>query len=262
MLFHTLCCFKHIARSWPISTLASHFFMLTPTGWNVSKLFFFGFLPLSSCWRRNFLGKRFAFLATRKQLPSQAASLCPQTSFLFCCWPTDCSPGKLSGKEWSRRWWLTSSEVGFLPNTCVEFLTKERTPLLKNGPQNVRKSRYLCGWIRGLREWRAPASWSNRRGKETVLWHREDPVKISTLGTMSLNSYFSLVLFLCLFPTSPIQAFPELHVPVATHKRPLFQLQNTVTLGWNGANEEPFVNMEHWRKAKRSSATFVQRSPL
>lgn len=128
------CCSIHIARSWPISTLASHFCMLTPTGWNVSKLFF-GFLPLSSCWRRNFLGKHFAFLATRKQLPSQAASLCPQTSFLFCCWPTNCSPGNLAGKEWSRRWWLTSSEAfGHLAKSftaCVEFLTKKRTPLLK-----------------------------------------------------------------------------------------------------------------------------------
>lgn len=88
---------------------------------------------------------------------SQAALLCPRPT-LFCCWPTTRLLEGVEGGDWSRGW-LTSLRFAQLPELCseqavlnvrVEFLTKGRKvcfPL--TGPQNVRKARYLCGWILG-----------------------------------------------------------------------------------------------------------------
>lgn len=91
---------------------------------------------------------------------SQAALLRPQPPFVFCCWPTTCALGgegvRIGAADSSPRWkvlpnWPRSFTVnGHVLNAHVEFLTKGRNvcfPL--PGPQNVRKARYLCGWILG-----------------------------------------------------------------------------------------------------------------
>lgn len=58
--------FTHFADSSPISTLTPLSFMHTPTAENVSK---FSWFPFLLSWRRrNFLGKRFTFLAARELL--------------------------------------------------------------------------------------------------------------------------------------------------------------------------------------------------
>lgn len=198
--------FTHCANSRPISTFTTLFFMLTPTAWNVSK---FSWFPSLSSWRRrNFLGKRFTFLATREllvQLKPGCFAL-PQPPLYMLLLTNNLLPGsggRIGSVDCLPRWKVFAELAqsftanGHVLNAHVEFLTKGRKvsfPL--PGPQNVRKARLLCGWIGGLRLWRDPTSWSNKWGMETVLWHREDPVKISTLGTVSLNSYFSLVLAL------------------------------------------------------------------
>lgn len=49
------------------------------------------------------------------------------------------------------------------------------------------------------------------------LWHREDTVKISTSGHSLASAFLSSFCSSC-FPTSPIQAFPELRAPNATKR--------------------------------------------
>lgn len=67
MLLHAALCCSHTLLAVDQSAPSRPSFMLTPTAWNhVSK--FTWFPSLSSCRRRNFLGKCFAFLATRELL--------------------------------------------------------------------------------------------------------------------------------------------------------------------------------------------------
>lgn len=116
---------------------------------------------------------------------------------------------------------------GHALNAHVEFLTKGRKvcfPL--PGPQNGREARFLCGWILGsqlvtifnflsqqVRRGNCPLT----QGGSCQNKHIWDSVS---------QLVFSLSFLLYLFPTSPIQAFPELYVPAVTH-RLLFQTQNT-----------------------------------
>lgn len=117
-------------------------------------------------------------------------------------------------------------------NDSVEFLTKARkvcSPWLDLWMWE--RPDTCVGGCWGPCSWRAPTSWSNKRDEETVLWHREDPVKITHWG-QCLRTHISLLFFFStLFPTSPIQAFPELYVPAATW-RPLFQTQNSGLDEW------------------------------
>lgn len=74
--------FIHFASSRPISTFPPLFFMLTPTACNVSK---FSWFPSMSSWRRrNFLGKRFTFLATRELLVELKPGSFGLSSTPFC----------------------------------------------------------------------------------------------------------------------------------------------------------------------------------
>lgn len=153
--------FTHSASSWPISTFTPFFFMLTPTVSNVSK---FSWFPSLSSWRRrNFLGKRFTFLATRELLVQLKLGCFSLSSAPFCILllTNNLLPGRGGWGAGLELWiahpvekfcWLAWSFAvsRHVLNAHVEFLTKGRKvcfPL--PGPQNVRKARYLCGWILG-----------------------------------------------------------------------------------------------------------------
>lgn len=195
--------FLHFSSSRPISTFPLLFFMLTPTACNVSK---FSWFPSMSSWRRrNFLGKRFTFLATRELLVELKPGSFGLSSTPFCIMLLTnnllSGRGGVVGLELQtadpvEEFCLTGPERACAECSCW-IPHKEKKDLFPlPGPQYVRKARYLCGWIPGLYLWRDSTSWSNKWGKETVLWHREDPVKINALGTVSLNRRFSLVLSL------------------------------------------------------------------
>ncbi len=102
--------FRHFANSRPISTFTPFFFMLTPTAWNVSKLSWF---PSLSSWRRrNFLGKRLTFLATR-ELRVQPKPGCFALSSAPVCirlWTNNLLSGREGGREGGRQ----GSRIGAL----------------------------------------------------------------------------------------------------------------------------------------------------
>lgn len=217
--------------------------MLTPTAQNVSK---FSWFPSMSSWRRNFLGNTLHSWRLKSCWCSQskAALLRLQPPFVFCCWPTTLLSGMGLGQDCSCGYTPhPQAIIFFLPNSelyseqacaedCVEFLTKARkvcSPWLDLWMWE--RPDTCVGGCWGPCSWRAPTSWSNKRDEETVLWHREDPVKITDWG-QCLRTHISLLFFFStLFPTSPIQAFPELYVPAAT-QRPLFQTQNSGLDEW------------------------------
>lgn len=250
--------FTHFPNSRPISTFTLLFFMLTPTAWNVSKFSWFPSLP--SWRRRNFLGKRFTFLATRELLVQLKPGCFALPSAPLLHSVVDQQPVLWeAGQDWScglptvLKSFAELSHNGHALNAHVESLIKGRKlcfPL--PGPPNGRKARFLCGWILGsLLEKRSHfMSQQVRQGNCPLT--QGGSCQNKHIGDNVSQLVFSLLFLLYLFPTSPIQAFPELHVPAAT-QRP-FQTK-TLWRGWMRAHDRPSNNMKHChRGTQRVSA--------
>lgn len=122
----------------------------------------FSWFPSLLSWRRrNFLGKRFTFLAARELLVKSkpGSSLCPSAPFCIQLLTNNLG---LVGQSWGGGVWSCRLSTfgrtesctvnGDALNAYAEFLPKRREvcfPLF--GPQIGRKARFLCGWIQGSR---------------------------------------------------------------------------------------------------------------
>lgn len=168
----------------PISSLASLTLRLSDYPKCVKILF-----PSRSSWRRrNFLGKHLRFLASA----AKAGLLCSIYQILLLASHPVQGPLKRH-----------TTFPGTVAHRLV-FLTEGRKvpPLIRPLLTDFGVGGYvlLANSFPSLRR---------RQGNGAVTG------KISMLGTKSLESHFSLILLLDLFPTSPIQAFPEHHAPAA-----------------------------------------------
>lgn len=152
MLLHAALCCSHTLVAVDQSAPSLPSFMLTPTARNhVSK--FSWFPSLSSCWRRNFLGKRFAFLATRELLLQQpkpgcfAVSSAPFSILLL-------TNNLLSGMV--RRGRIGAVDGSpcrkVLPNLPLQW-ADVCWMLVLNSPQ--REERFVSPWL-DLRMWERP----------------------------------------------------------------------------------------------------------
>lgn len=209
--------FTHSANSRPITTLAPLFFTLTPTAWNVSKFSWFPSLP---SWRmRNFLGKHFTFLATTDPLgllciACFALLSAPPPPSVLWCWPTTCSLGGRGECGLPTRLkCFAELALRFTVNSeCAECSCwiphKRKKGLFPPAWTSELEKGQICVWVdtrvSASEEIQHPDPTSEAR--ETVLWHWEDPVKIITLGTMSLNSFLSCSCF-TYFPPLPFRHF-------------------------------------------------------
>ncbi len=251
----------HSASSKPISTFTSLFFMLTPTAWNVSK--FSWFSSMSSCRRRNFLGKRFTFLAARDLLVQSKAGCISLSPACFCILLTNnLFSGRGGGKGLKQRialpserfCWLAQSAVvnGHVLSAHVEFLTKGRKvcfPL--PGPQNVRKARYLCGWILGsqlvkrsnflieqMRQGNGPLT----QGGSCQNKHIGDSASQSVFLSCSFSTYF---------PPLPFRHF--LSCMCQQQHRGHYFTHKTQWCGWMRTHDRSFENIKHchndWQSA-------------
>lgn len=112
-------------------------------------------------------------------------------------------------------------------NTHVECLTKGRKVCFPpREPQYGSEARFLCGRILGslLVKRSSFLSQQVRRGKCPLIQGGSRQNKHTGDGVSQL--VFSLLFLHCLFPSSPIQAFPELYIPAAAAHAPLFLKQN------------------------------------
>lgn len=197
------------------------------------------FPSLLSYRRRNFLSKHFTFLETGELLvqpgPVCFALLSVHYSNVLVAnkqlsgkgWKgggQDCTP---SWKVFAELAQTLSSANGHALSAHAEFLTKGRKvcfPLL--GPHIGRTARVLCGWILGSQLVKR-SNFLRRR----VKWGNCPVIQRRSYQNKHIRDKFSLFVFffslpfpLYLFPTSPVQAFPQL-LPAATHG-PLFGIQN------------------------------------
>lgn len=161
---------------------------------------------------------------------SQTDLLFPQPPFEFRCWPTTCSQDWSCGLPTLLKSFAEPAQsfTANVLNVHVEFVTNRRKvcfPL--HGPQNVRKARFLCGWILGslrvkssnfliqqARQGNCPLT----QGGSCHNKHVRDNVSELTFLSCSCSTYF---------PPLPFRHFLSCMCQQATQK-PLFQTQNIV----------------------------------
>lgn len=214
---------------------------------NVSKISWF---PSLSSWRmKNFLGKHFTFLATWELLskqPKPGLSALPSTPFYIRLLTNNLLSGRREGQKWSCGLSTMLKSFAELAQSFTVNRHECSCWIPHKGKKGLfhpawtsewEKAAFLCGWILGSQLVKRTNFPSQQVRQGNCPLTQGGSCQNKHVGDNVSQLVFSLLFLLYLFPTSPIQAFPELYVPAATHR-----LCTKHWCGWMRAHDSPLEN--------------------